>query len=65
MLRRRFENQNRELGMDTSHAVEVFTITAWGEIADYQQIVADFPHVSKEWSNLSALQQKRRRWGRE
>ena len=65
VLRRRFENQNRELGLDTIHAVEVFTITAWGEIADYQQVLADFPTVSKEWSNLAALERKLRRWGHE
>ena len=49
--------------LNTNHAVEVFTVTAWGEIAEYKQVLADFPNVSKEWSNLSALEQKLRRWG--
>ena len=63
VLRHRFANQNRELGFRTERAVEVFTVTAWGEIAAYGKILEDFPNVSREMSNLGALEEKLRRWG--
>jgi LmbE family N-acetylglucosaminyl deacetylase len=43
VLRRRFEKKNRELGIPTERAVEVFTVTQWGAIATAEQIAQDFP----------------------
>jgi LmbE family N-acetylglucosaminyl deacetylase len=42
-LRRRFENKNRQLGLPPDRAVEVFTPTAWGEVATEEQLANDFP----------------------
>jgi LmbE family N-acetylglucosaminyl deacetylase len=42
-LRRRFENKNRQLGIASSRAVEVFTVTGWGETPAEEQIARDFP----------------------
>jgi LmbE family N-acetylglucosaminyl deacetylase len=42
-LRRRFDRKNRELGLTINRAVEVFTVTSWGEVATADQIAQDFP----------------------
>jgi hypothetical protein len=41
-LRRRFENKNRQLGIASMRALEIFTLTAWGANADEEQIAKDF-----------------------
>jgi len=41
-LRARFERKNRELGLRVKGAVEVFTVTAWGELPGRGQLVKDF-----------------------
>jgi LmbE family N-acetylglucosaminyl deacetylase len=64
-LRRRFERQNRDLGITTGRATEVFTVTAWGEVPTTQQLLADFPSINVEASHLDKLRQRLRRWGRE
>ena len=43
-LRRRFEKKNRQLGIASNRAVEVFTPTAWGEVATDEQLAEDFPN---------------------
>jgi LmbE family N-acetylglucosaminyl deacetylase len=62
VLRGRYSIQNRELGITSEHAFEVFTITAWGEVATYSQITSDFAHLSPDYSNLTALERKLQRW---
>src|SRR5687768_10190694 len=42
-LRRRFDNKNRQLGIASSRALEIFTVTAWGAHAGPEQIANDFP----------------------
>jgi LmbE family N-acetylglucosaminyl deacetylase len=42
-LRRRFMNKNRQLGIASSRALEVFTLTAWGASASEEQLANDFP----------------------
>ena len=42
-LRRRFDNKNRQLGIASSRALEIFTPTAWGAHASAEQIANDFP----------------------
>jgi LmbE family N-acetylglucosaminyl deacetylase len=42
-LRRRFEKKNQQLGIATSRACEVFTLTSWGATATDEQIARDFP----------------------
>jgi LmbE family N-acetylglucosaminyl deacetylase len=61
-LRARFERRNRELGIHSPRPCEVFTLTAWGEVPAFEQVVGDLPGVSPEFSHLPALQQRLRRW---
>ena len=42
-LRHRFLGKNRQLGINTARAVEVFTVTSWGETPAEGQIARDFP----------------------
>jgi len=62
ILRARCLRRNRELGIAAKQVIEVFTVTAWGEIADYAQLLRDFPGVAKSHSNLRALRAKLKRW---
>ncbi len=61
-LRARFDRKNRELGIRTPHAMEVFRVTAWGSVPDLQQLVADFPTLNSESSNLDQLGARLRQW---
>jgi len=61
-LRRRFERKNRELGLTTTRPVEVFTVTAWGEVPTAEQVLSDFPNILPEASNLAAMKAKLERW---
>ena len=61
-LRARFRRRNRELGIESERFVEVFTVTAWGEVPTYEQIVADFPNVMPEASHLDRLKARLDRW---
>ncbi|MBI5773497.1 MAG: PIG-L family deacetylase [Verrucomicrobia bacterium] len=62
ILRHRFARENRELGITSPHLVNVFTVTAWGEIADCDRLVKDFPSLLPEASNLARLQERLTRW---
>src|SRR5262245_43197079 len=42
-LRARFDRKNRELGLKTEHAVEVFRVTAWGAVPTLEELLRDFP----------------------
>ncbi len=61
-LRRRFERKNRELGIRSAHAFEVFTLTAWGEVPAVDQLLRDFPNVKAEASHLEAARRKLDAW---
>jgi LmbE family N-acetylglucosaminyl deacetylase len=63
-LRDRFRRQQRELGIPGRRAVEVFTVTAWGEVPSYEQIVADFPRLAAGPSNLRRLRRRLELWRR-
>ena len=60
-LRRRFARQNRDLGIPIDHAIEVFRVTAWGEVPTVNQLLNDFPAVAKH-SNLDQLKQRLDQW---
>ena len=62
ILRARFARQNRELGIDSEHAVEVFRVTAWGEVPELETLQRDFPALLAGASPLKALGQKLTRW---
>lgn len=61
-LRKRFETRNREMGLPPGRLCEFFTITAWGAVPEYAKLLADFPNVVPEHSNLSALEKRLSQW---
>ncbi|MBI3853029.1 MAG: PIG-L family deacetylase [Verrucomicrobia bacterium] len=61
-LRRRLANRNQELGIRSERAFEVFTVTAWGAVPTFEQLLKDFPGIEAEASNLESLQQRLARW---
>ena len=63
-LRRRIDRQNRELGITSGRATEVFTVTAWGEVPTLDQLLNDFPSLDRGASHLEKLRERLRRWGR-
>ncbi len=60
-LRHRFLERNRELGLESQRALEVFTVTAWGALPDYGKLLTDFPNIMPEASNLDRLKQRLQR----
>jgi LmbE family N-acetylglucosaminyl deacetylase len=62
ILRTRFDRQNRELGIRSTHAFEAFTVTAWGIVPAYEQLLADIPSISPEASHLDRLKAQLTRW---
>jgi LmbE family N-acetylglucosaminyl deacetylase len=62
MLRERYRMQNRQLGIQSSHVFEVFTVTAWGTVPDADQLLADFPAIDPGYSHLDRLRQRLSRW---
>lgn len=52
-LRQRFDRKNRELGVETPHALEAFRVTAWGEVPTAEQLVRDFPPLFQPSDGLS------------
>lgn len=61
-LRARFDRKNRELGISSAHAMEVFRVTAWGAIPTLAQVETDFPEFARSASNLAALDARLRQW---
>lgn len=62
ILRARFLHQNRDLGLPTEHAIEVFRVTAWGEVPTYEQLARDFPNLFESNPNAEALKQRLKLW---
>jgi len=63
MFRQRIIHRNRELGIPSNRAIEVFVITAWGTIPTIEQIERDFPNILWDFSSREALKKKLSRWG--
>jgi LmbE family N-acetylglucosaminyl deacetylase len=61
-LRARFLRQNRDVGIESDHVHEVFTVTAWGEVPRYEQLLSELPAVAERFSNLPRLRQRLARW---
>jgi len=61
-LRQRFARKNRELGIAAPNAVELFTVTAWGEIPKPAQLENDFPGLLTEACRLDELRSRLERW---
>jgi len=64
ILRKRYLRQNRELKIHSRHAHEFFTVSAWGEIPEYEKLLADIPAVKKKHSHLKRLQKRLAGWRR-
>lgn len=62
MLRERFGRQRRELGIKTKREVEFFTVTAWGEVPGYRQVLEDFPKIMGPGPNLARLRKRLELW---
>jgi LmbE family N-acetylglucosaminyl deacetylase len=62
ILRTRYLRQNHELKIHSHHAFEFFTVSAWGEIPDYEKLLADFPAIKKKHSHLKRLKQRLAGW---
>lgn len=60
-LRTRFLRRQRELGIRGRRIVEVFTVTAWGEVPPLDQLQRDFPPLAAA-SNLKRLAARLRQW---
>lgn len=61
-LRRRFLKKWRELEIPSGHAVETFTVSAWGVVPEFETVMHDLPGVVAEWSNLEALRERLQQW---
>jgi LmbE family N-acetylglucosaminyl deacetylase len=61
-LRRRFDRKNRELGIPSAHAMEVFTVTAWGEIPTCEQLASDFSALHTSATRWDSLRQRLAKW---
>ena len=61
-LRARFDRKSRELGLATKHAMEVFTVSAWGEVPAPNELLADLPGICREASNLERLKSRLGPW---
>ena len=61
-LRHRFESRAAELGIHRKRAIEVFTVTAWGEVPDLKKLLDDFPRILPGESNLSRLKKRLQTW---
>lgn len=62
-MRRRFENQQRKLGVQTKRALEFFNITGWGIVPGIDQVLYDFPNIHRGASNLRRLRERLARLG--
>lgn len=60
-LRRRFEQRQRRLGIRRRSLVEVFAVTAWGEVPSMARLRRDFPRLVKG-ASLERLQRRLRVW---
>ena len=61
-LRRRVVRQNRDLGLKSRRATEVFRVTAWGEIPDASRLIRDFPGLKMSPVNRTKLKRKLENW---
>lgn len=61
-LRSRFQRQQRELGLPTERALEVFTVTAWGVVPTLDVLLRDFVGLVRDPARDSRLETRLRRW---
>ncbi len=61
-MRQRFDRRSRELGIPAGRAIEVFTVTAWGEVPTAEQLLGDLPNIVTQSSHLDHLAQRLAKW---
>jgi LmbE family N-acetylglucosaminyl deacetylase len=61
-LRARFNRKSRELGLATPHAMEVFTVSAWGDVPAHDELLTALPVIARESSNLERLKSRFHAW---
>lgn len=61
-MRKRFTRKNQVLGIDSTHALEFFNVTAWGTIPTFDQLLKDFPNIQPRFSHLDALRTRLAHW---
>ena len=61
-MRERFQRFSRDVGVASERALEIFTVTAWGEIPTSEQLLRDLPNLVPEASHLEHLRTKLARW---
>lgn len=61
-MRARSDRKNRELGLATDRAVEVFRVTAWGAVPTLAELQRDFPPLSSTERDLEPLDGRLARW---
>lgn len=61
-LRRRFSRKSVELTLPPDRAMEVFQVTAWGEVPDFDQLLRDLPHIVQPHPNLERLRARLAAW---
>ncbi len=62
MLRERLARVRRELRIKTRRSLEVFTVTAWGEVPTFKQLLSDFPRLSGPAANRVRLRKRLALW---
>lgn len=62
ILRKRYLQKNAALGISSDHALEVFTVTAWGEVPTIRQLTADLPQILPDPSRLETLGKRLELW---
>lgn len=60
-LRNRFKKRNREMGISSERVHEFYTVTAWGQVPVYEQLMTDFPNLSPTL-NLKNLKSRLQTW---
>ena len=61
-LRKRCLRQQRELGLRRKTIVEIFTVTAWGEVPTVEQLERDVPNLVPSSARRQRLAAKLRAW---
>lgn len=58
ILRSRFARRNRQLGIQSSQAFEFFSVSGWGEVPVYEELLKDIPGIDPRYSQLDRLKRR-------
>ena len=57
-----YHSNSRKMGIVPERLIEAFTITAWGSIPSYEQLIEDFPSMDVEASHFDELEKRLSQW---